>query len=821
MADLKLYETYDKTKTKALEGKLLASSYQPSFTENGVSVLKKRYFMKNEEGLALEDEKGLLARVAANVAYPDLHYSNQEAFERTGMEFYEMLIQREFMPNSPTLMNAGRKMQQLAACFVLPIDDSMGGENGILTQITNAGLIHQSGGGTGFAFSRIRRKNHFVSTTYGKASGPVSFIGAYAAITHSINQGGFRRGANMGCMIIDHPDSLEFILAKTKEGTIPSFNFSVLLTDIFMDAMENNGYFTLYNPFKGGKQPFITKDVMNDMKSMNEGLLKENELNYIMSDNKEITETNSGLKCKVNEKGEVQLNAREVFDVILKAAWRNGEPGVLFIDTINKYNPTPGLGEIESTNPCGEQPLLPYEACNLGSINLKLMVKDKKVDYERLREITRRSVHFLDNVIDMSSYPIPQIDEMVRKNRKIGLGVMGWANMLVKLGIPYDSDEALGLAEDVMGCIQQESKMESERMAEQRGSFLAIDKSIYKDKGKMRNATTTTIAPTGTIGIIAGAYGGIEPFFGLTYSHKDADGQKRKFIVDELEEILREKGIEDKTLLERIEKNNGSLKGVDGVPDKIKRVFLTSKDVSPEWHVKMQAAFQKYVDNAVSKTINMPFSATVEDVKKAYSSAYKLGCKGLTVYRDGSREEQVLEAGTKAEGFIEMRSLPSILDEKRYRQKIACGDLFVHVAYDKKDNTPVEAFGNLGKSGGCLQAQIEAIGRLVSMALRAHIDPKTIVKQLRGIQCNRPYGISEDTRVLSCPDAIGIALGNFLAGNSDGDRKEIELIVKQEISPLREGKRGSKCKNCGKGILEFAEGCREGRCPECDWSPCG
>lgn len=819
MADLKLYEIYDKTKTKALEGKLLASSYQPSFTENGISVLKKRYFMKNEEGAALEDEKGLLARVSANVAYPDLHYSGQEAFEKIGMEFYEMLIEREFMPNSPTLMNAGRKMQQLAACFVLPIDDSMGGENGILAQITNAGLIHQSGGGTGFAFSRIRRKNHFVSTTYGKASGPVSFIGAYAAITHSINQGGFRRGANMGCMIIDHPDSLEFILAKTKEGTIPSFNFSVLLTDIFMHAMENNGYFTLYNPFKGGKQPFTSKDVMNDMKSVEEGLLKENELNYRMLLNEQIIETNSGLKCKVNEKGEIQLNAKEVFDVILKAAWRNGEPGVLFIDTINKYNQTPGLGEIESTNPCGEQPLLPYEACNLGSINLKLMVKDKKVDYERLKEITRRSVHFLDNVIDMSSYPIPQIDERVRTNRKIGLGVMGWANMLVKLGIPYDSDEALKLSEDVMGCIQQTSKEESERIAEQRGSFPTIGKSIYK--GKMRNATTTTIAPTGTIGIIAGAYGGIEPFFGLTYSHTDADGQKRIFTVDEFEEVLRERGIEDKTLLERIDKNNGSLKGIDGVPDEIKRVFLTSQDVSPEWHVKMQAAFQKHVDNAVSKTINMPFSATVEDVKKAYSLAYKLGCKGLTVYRDGSREEQVLETGIKGKGFVEMRSLPSVLDEKRYRQKIGCGDLFVHVAYDKKDNTPVEAFANLGKSGGCLQAQIESTGRLVSMALRAGVDPKTIVKQLRGIQCNRPYGIG-DKRVLSCPDAFGIALANFLT--MDGDEKSIKEMTKmieEETSNLSEGKRGSKCKNCGKGILEFAEGCREGRCPECNWSPCG
>ncbi|MEM2933087.1 MAG: adenosylcobalamin-dependent ribonucleoside-diphosphate reductase [Candidatus Pacearchaeota archaeon] len=814
----RLCDKYDKTKTAALEKKLITLDYEPEFTENALSILKKRYFMKDEKGIALEDVKGLMARVAANIAYPDLCYRGETAFEKTGEEFYEMLIKREFVPNSPTLMNAGREMQQLAACFVLPIDDDMNGPNGILTQIANAGTIHKSGGGTGFSFSNIRRKNHFVSTTYGKASGPVSFIGAYAAITNSINQGGFRRGANMGCMIVDHPDSLEFILAKTEEGSFPSFNFSVLLTDEFVKSLEKDEYFTLYNRFKGEIRPFNIKDIEDDMRSVEEGLIREDELNFKIVNGK-VIETNGNLECRVNEKGEIQLKAREVFDIIAQSAWKNGEPGVLFIDTINKYNTVPGLGKIESTNPCGEQPLLPYEACNLGSINLGLMVKDRKVNYERLEEIVRRATHFLDNVIDMSNYPIKQIDEMVRKTRKIGLGIMGWADMLVKLRIPYDSDEALKLAEEVMDFINRISKDESKKLAQERGPFPAIEYSIYKEP--IRNATTTTIAPTGTIGIIAGASGGIEPYFGLIYTHTDADGQKRKFVVNELEKALEEIGIDYKTIIEKIEKNNGSLKGIDEVPENIKRIFVTARDIAPEWHVKMQAAFQKYTDNAVSKTINLPYNATVEDVKKAYLLAYKLGCKGITVYRDGSREKQVLESKLKEseKEFVEMHKLPEMLPAIRYKEKTGCGTIYINVSYEEKNSKkyPREIFASIGKAGGCLLAQTEGLCRLASTILRANIDPIKIIEQLRGIRCNRPY-IKGEQQVLSCPDAIAITLEKFLAQN--GKNEQLEKIVKENLFYLKEGKKGGVCKQCGKGILIPAEGCREGKCPECGWSPC-
>ncbi|MCX8193880.1 MAG: adenosylcobalamin-dependent ribonucleoside-diphosphate reductase [Candidatus Pacearchaeota archaeon] len=814
----RLYESYDKNKTKELEKKLITLPHVPEFSENSISILKKRYFKKDENGIALEDVRGLMARVAANIAYPDFYYEGQEAFEKTGKEFYEMMVKREFVPNSPTLMNAGREMQQLAACFVLPIDDDMNGPNGILTQIRNAGTIHKSGGGTGFSFSNLRRKNHFVSTTYGKASGPVSFIGAYAAITNSINQGGFRRGANMGCMIVDHPDSLEFILAKTEEGTFPSFNFSVLLTDAFMEALEKDEYFTLYNRFKGEAVPLTIKDIEADMRSVEEGLLKYEELNFKIINGK-VIETNSNLECRINEKGEIQLRTKDVFEIITKAAWRNGEPGVLFIDTINKYNTVPGLGKIESTNPCGEQPLLPYEACNLGSINLGLMVKERKVDYERLEEIVRRATHFLDNVIDMSNYPLPQIDAMVRKTRKIGLGIMGWADMLVKLRIPYDSEEALKLAEEVMHFINKISKDESKKLAQKRGPFPAIDKSIYKEP--IRNATTTTIAPTGTIGIIAGASGGIEPYFGLIYTHTDADGQKRRFVVEELEKALKERGINPESILEKIEKNKGSLKGMEEIPEDIRKIFVTSRDIATEWHVKMQAAFQKYTDNAVSKTINLPNNATVEDVQRAYLLAYKLGCKGITVYRDESREKQVLE--TKAEEeFVKICSLPDTLPSLRHKEKTGCGSIYVNIPYEEKNSKkyPREIFASMGKAGGCLLAQIEGLCRIISLALRANVDPKEIINQLVGIRCNRPY-IKRDDQILSCPDAIAKSLEKFLSQNgNEKDKQEIKEIVLRNVSYLKEGKQGGLCKQCGKGILIPSEGCREGKCPECGWSPC-
>ena len=561
---------------------------------NAIKVLKNRYLVKDEEGNVVETPSQMFRRVAKAVAKADLLYDKKADVKQTEETFYRVMADREFLPNSPTLMNAGTRLGQLSACFVLPVEDSI---DGIFTTLKYMAIIHQSGGGTGFSFSKLRPAGDIVGSTKGVASGPVSFMTIYDAATNVIKQGGRRRGANMAILDVNHPDILRFIEAKSREGILTNFNISVAVTDKFMEAVQNDEEYELINP--------RTKEA------------------------------------------EMKLRARHVFDLIASNAWRTGDPGLVFIDEINRHNPTPQVGDIRSTNPCGEQPLLPFESCNLGSINLsKMVVDDKKIDWNKLRETVMVAVHFLDNVIDVNRYPVAEIGELTRANRKIGLGVMGFADLLILLGIPYDSDEALGLAEKVMKFIDDEATKMSVEISKQRGAFPNFKGSIWEKKGftTIRNSTVTTVAPTGTISIIAGCSSGIEPIFAVAFVRNVMEGTRLLEVQPTFEEVAKEQGFYSKDLMLDVAKR-GSIQDMESVPEGVRRVFVTALDIDPEWHVRMQASFQKYVGNAVSKTVNLPSDSTVEDVRRVYLLAYTLKCKGITVYRYGSKSEQVLTIG--------------------------------------------------------------------------------------------------------------------------------------------------------------------------------
>lgn len=755
------------------------------FTANAKTVLERRYLAKDETGNIVETIEELFHRVASTIAKADAAYgSGEEDIAKLEERFYNMMTEREFMPNSPTLMNAGRPLGQLSACFVLPIEDSMAD---IFDTVKYAALVHQSGGGTGFSFSRLRQEGSIVHSTGGVASGPVSFMKVFNAATEAVKQGGTRRGANMGMLRVDHPDILKFIDCKENNNEINNFNISVAITDKFMKAVEDGAEYELIAP-----------------------------------NSKEAVGT---------------LDARTVFDKIVDAAWRNGEPGVVFIDEMNRYNPTPALGKIESTNPCGEQPLLPYEACNLGSINLGLCVADDDgiptIDYERIARIVRDSVHFLDNVIDVNHYPLPVIDKNTRLTRKIGLGVMGFADMLLKLGVPYNSVEAEKAAEEVMSLIQSEGRTASAELAEKRGVFPAWRDSVFGEEGfAVRNATVTTIAPTGTISIIADASGGCEPMFAYAFTKNVMDGDKLLVCNDLLVEKLKEAGVYSDALMHRIAEE-GTLAHIPEIPEEIRRVFVCAHDITPEWHIRIQAAFQRYTDNAVSKTINFPNSATREEVKEAYLLAYRLGCKGTTVYRDGSRDSQVLTTGVKKEeekpleipeplfGKITPRPRPGMTWGATEKVKIGCGSLFITVNRDEKGIC--EVFTSTGKGGGC-PSQSEATARLVSIALRSGISQQEILAQLKGIRC--PSTVRQPgMKCTSCPDAIARTIEKMtkmLNTESIGIIEE----PKEDENPVPAAK-GNKpilgaddklhCPECGKVLRH------EGGCTVCDcgFSHCG
>lgn len=732
---------------------LAMPDYLPDFpiTPNSKILLEKRYQRKDANGKVYETVNELFWRVASNVAVQDTKYGASDAdVMQLAITFYKMMCDQLFLPNSPTLMNAGKPDGQLSACFVLPVEDSI---PGIFDAIKHAAIIHKTGGGTGFSFSRLRPKNSVVASTGGIASGPLSFLQIFNIATEQIKQGGTRRGANMGMLRIDHPDIEEFIRAKEKDGELSNFNLSVAVTQGFMEALQKNEQYPLVDP-----------------------------------------RTNKITEYK---------NAKEMWDLLVDRAWLSGDPGVVFIDNINADNPTPHLGDIEATNPCGEQPLLPYEACNLGSINLAKMCKDGQVDWVLLHRIVRLSVHFLDNVIDANCYPLPEIADNVLKTRKIGLGVMGFADMLYQLGIPYNSNNGVEMGRQIMKAIKEESHQASRELAEKRGAYPES-----KD-GLMRNATVTTIAPTGSLSIMANCSSGIEPVFALSLTKNILGGEKMIEVNQHFQNKIQDMNL-DTTAILNIVSEKGSVQGIGWLPEKVREVFITAMDMEPIWHLKMQAAFQKFTDNAVSKTINLPNSATREDIDFIYKEAWRSCCKGITVYRDGCKSLQVLNTGEgqrRMEGKQpvsdtekQVKTRPSIM--RGFTQRIETGLGTMYLTINEVDGKPFEVFATIGKSGHSTTAKAEAIGRLVSLALRSGISVKDVVAQIKGIGGEHPV-FRKKGMILSIPDAIAWVLESHYL-------KDTQIASTRDISkPV--------CPECGE-ILVLQEGCCT--CHSCGYSQC-
>jgi ribonucleoside-diphosphate reductase alpha chain len=828
---------------------------EPELSPNAITVLESRYLSRDESGNVIETPKEMMWRVAKNIALMDALYilaenkikpanprelpgleefsipvpefsqwdwdalnqgfrdlaseslvdvtwedikaavdKNMSLLAQTAVTFYLLMAECKFLPNSPALSNAGRELQQLSACFVLPIEDSM---ISIFETLRNAALIHKSGGGTGFSFSELRPKNDVVRTTGGVASGPISFMKVFNAATEAIKQGGVRRGANMGILRVDHPDILEFITVKNDINELTNFNISVAVTEAFIEALQSDSEYELINPR-----------------------------------NKEVSGT---------------LRARDVFDLIVQSAWKTGEPGIVFIDRLNQFNPTPNVGMYEATNPCGEQMLLPYEACNLGSINVGKFVTEvdgsAMVNWESLRETVHVAIHFLDNMIDAGMYPLEEISRMHKGNRKIGLGIMGWADLLMQLGIAYDSDAAVDLAEDLMGFIHAESRAASEELAEIRGVFPNWKGSRREAENlRIRNATTTTIAPTGTISIIAGASSGIEPIFSLAFTRHVLDGTSLREVNPVFERLSKEMGFYSEDFMDEVAQK-GVLTDIDGIPEEIKKVFVTAHEIEPEWHIRMQAAFQKYTDNAVSKTVNFPKGATPDDVENVFRLAYDLGCKGVTVYRDGSRGEQVLTVGTEAPhmaddvpgdaysqmaptgihhcingvwGRLRPVDRPARLDGFTDVRATPLGKLFVTL--NTIEGHPIELFAQIGKAGSDISAFTEAIARLISISLRSGIDPHEIAAQLTGIGGYRSIGFGPG-RVRSVPDAIGQFLARYL--NAWEEKTGSEYIQEGDGSLGQDTDSAqlfSLCPSCGTWNVIHVEGCL--KCMACGYTEC-
>ncbi len=737
-------------------------------TDNAIKVLERRYLSRDEEGNVVETPDGMFRRVAHSIAQADFDYFTEEEVKKTEDEFYNMMANLEFLPNSPTLMNAGRPLGQLSACFVLPIDDSM---EAIFEAIKNAALIHKSGGGTGFSFSKIRPAGSVVKTTGGVASGPISFMKVFNSATEAVKQGGSRRGANMGILRVDHPDIRAFITCKQDNKEITNFNISIGITEKFMEAVENDTEYEIINP--------------------------------------------------KNKKTVKMEKAREVFNLIVDNAWKNGEPGIIFLDRINRTNTVPGAGEIESTNPCGEQPLMAYEACNLGSINLMEMLKEdgRSFNFDKLSQTVHKAIHFLDNVIDVNIYPHPMITEKTKATRKVGLGIMGWADVLYSMRIAYNSQEAVELGRSLMRYIDSESKKASMNLAQIKGVFPYYDKSVFKEKDILiRNATTTTIAPTGTLSILAGVSSGVEPVFALAFIRNVMDNDELIENNPVFEGYLIDNDLFSIELMREIAKE-GTLHNIDEIDEETKRIFVSAHDITPEWHIKMQAVFQEYTDNAVSKTVNLRNEATRDDVRDVFLQAYSLGCKGVTMYRDGSRDLQVLNIGgvslAKQKAKLEPKERPEVTTGFTQKVKIGCGNLYITVNYDENGKI-CEVFTNTGRAGGC-PSQSEATSRLVSIALRSGIDTKAIVEQLKGIRC--PSTIRQKgLKVLSCPDAIGRLIEKVDQLNNGTENEAAVLSSGKGESTITVSGSTAMCPECGENV-EHEGGCII--CRHCGYSKCG
>ena len=744
-------------------------------SKNAQVVLERRYLIKDKDGKTIETVDGMFRRVAKAIAASEGMYANGQDQKQLAKTFYDMMTNLEFLPNSPTLMNAGKDLGQLSACFVLPVEDSM---DSIFEAIKQAALIHKSGGGTGFSFSRLRCEGSVVNSTGGVASGPISFMKVFNVATEAVKQGGSRRGANMGILRIDHPDILKFIDCKSDNKEITNFNISVGLTEAFMKAAEKGEDYALIDPH--------SKETVG------------------------------------------MLNATKVFNKIVEAAWRNGEPGIIFLDRLNRDNIVPSQGEIESTNPCGEQPLLPYESCNLGSINLTKMLKETEngyeYDWDKLEKTVKNAVHFLDNVIDVNKYPIEQIEQTTKLTRKIGLGVMGWADSLLMMRIPYNSTEAIELGEQLMQFIAEKGRQESQVLAEARGTFPLFNESILPQEQPQRNGTITTIAPTGTLSIIAECSSGVEPIFGYVFIRNIMDGTEMLEVNPVLKNELEKRGLYSEALMRRIAKE-GSIAHLEEIPEDLRRVFVSSHDISPEDHIRMQAAFQKYTDNAVSKTVNFSHEATIDDVAEVYKLAFRLGCKGVTIYRDGSRDEQVLNLGKvrkdgipaeELPGQIVPRGRPDVVSGVTERVQIGCGKLYVTANYD--DKGICEIFTNTYKAGGC-PSQSEATARLGSIDLRSGIDVQTIVSQLKGIRC--PSTVRQPgLKCTSCPDAIARTIEKIYhqqieLGYWDKDAIKAEDLMKESGEALTHVMKF--CPECGSKV-EHEGGCVV--CRQCGYSKC-
>ncbi len=816
-------------------------------SQNARTVLARRYLRKDAQGNPIEEPEEMFWRVAEVIAREDARYGASESeVEELAREFYLLMTRRLFEPNSPTLMNAGRPLGQLSACFVLPVEDSLSnGRTGIYDTLRSMALVHQSGGGTGFSFSRLRPSGDLVKSTTGVASGPVSFMSLYDSSTEVVKQGGTRRGANMGILRVDHPDILDFIDCKQDITRITNFNISVAITDAFMRAVELGTEYELYSP--------RTDEVVGT------------------------------------------LDARTVFERIVQNAWRTGEPGVYFVDRANQFNPVPHLGSYEATNPCGEQPLLPYDVCNLGSVNVGAFVRTdvepeapwyEKVDWKEYRRVVRLSTHFLDNVIDANKFPLPEIEDLANRIRRIGLGVMGFADLLIRLGVAYDSEEGVEVGRRIMEFLDEEAKKESERLAEQRGVFPEWEQSIWgpdescvrapngdriRPMRRLRNCNVDTVAPTGTISIIASCSSGIEPLFAVAFMRNQA-GVMMPDVNEDFIEIARERGFYSDDLMQRIAEQ-GHIHFPE-VPDDVQRVFVTAHDITPEWHVRMQSAFQEFTDSAISKTTNFPHEATPEDVRQIYELAFKLGCKGVTVYRDGSRDNQVLSTGatktpaqqaaesgqaaelqeklTKLEAELkrandraahaeaqaqlvrrQKRKRPQLLRGTTRKMNSPLGDVYVTINEDDGHH-PFEVFATLGKAGSIAMADTEAIGRLISLALRFGIPVSEVHQQLRGISSDRAIGFGQN-KVLSVPDAIAQAIAireQEKAGIqqelipevlSDSASSEALAPAQQTLLPELEAYDPAEtfigtCPDC-QSQLEMAEGCM--KCHICGFSECG